>query len=50
LGVSDEWTREELFDQAPPEVQQNLKDVVALFDHALDEWFAGPEADHPPFS
>jgi hypothetical protein len=48
-GIADDWAREGLVKQAPPEVRQNLKQVVAAFDSALDEWLAGPEADnrHP---
>lgn len=49
-GIADDWGRESLVDEAPLSIQQNLKVVVALFDNALDEWLAGPEADHPPFS
>jgi hypothetical protein len=44
-GIADDWTREDLVDQAPPDVQKNLREVVARFDNALDEWLAGPEAD-----
>jgi len=49
-GVADDWTREGLVKQAPAEVQRNLKQVVAAFDDALDEWLAGPEADGTTFS
>jgi hypothetical protein len=44
-GIADDWAREDLVDLAPPEVQENLRNVVASFDNALDEWLAGPEAD-----
>ncbi len=44
-GIADDWTREDLIEKAPPEVLQNLKQVLATFDEALDEWLAGPEAD-----
>jgi hypothetical protein len=43
-GFADDWTRQDLVEQAPPEVQRNLKEVVSTFDDALDEWLAGPEA------
>jgi hypothetical protein len=46
-GVSDDSKREHLIKQAPADIQQNLKEVVAAFDSALDEWLAGPEADDP---
>jgi hypothetical protein len=46
-GIADDWTREGLVKHAPVDVQQNLKQVVAAFDVALDEWLAGPEADNP---
>ena len=49
-GFADDWTRQDLVDQAPPEVQRNLKQVVATFDRALDDWLAGPEAAGPSFS
>lgn len=45
-GIADDWTREVLIEKAPPAVLQNLKQVVASFDTALDEWLAGPEADN----
>lgn len=45
-GVADDWAREDLVEKAPPDVLQNLKQVVATFDSALDEWLAGPEADN----
>jgi hypothetical protein len=46
-GIADDLTREILVEQAPADVQRNLKEVVAAFDSALDEWLAGPEADNP---
>ena len=46
-GVADDLTREILVKQAPADVQHNLKEAVAAFDNALDEWLAGPEADDP---
>jgi len=46
-GIADDWTREDLVKNAPPDVRENLKRVVAAFDNALDEWLAGPEADSP---
>ena len=45
-GIADDWTREGLVDQAPTEVKTNLREIVARFDRALDEWLAGPEADN----
>jgi hypothetical protein len=49
-GISDDWTREDLFEAAPVQVTDNLKTVVACFDADLDEWLAGPEADNPRLS
>ena len=49
-GFADDWTRQDLVEQAAPEVQRNLKEVVSTFDDALDEWLAGPEAAGPKFS
>jgi hypothetical protein len=46
-GIADDWTRQDLVKSASPDVRQNLKQVVAAFDKALDEWLAGPEADDP---
>jgi hypothetical protein len=46
-GIADDWTRDGLVDDAPADVKQNLKIVVAAFDRDLDEWLAGPEADDP---
>ena len=46
-GIADDLTREILVEEAPAAVQQNLKQVVAAFDSALDEWLAGPEANDP---
>jgi hypothetical protein len=46
-GIADDVTREILVDEASAAVQQNLKQVVSVFDTALDEWLAGPEADNP---
>jgi hypothetical protein len=46
-GIADDWTREDLVKDAPPDARENLKRVVAAFDNALDEWLAGPEADEP---
>lgn len=44
-GIADDWTREELVASAPLDVRENLRQVVAAFDSALDEWLAGPAAD-----
>ncbi len=46
-GIADDLTREILVKQASADVQHNLKNAVAAFDSALDEWLAGPEADNP---
>ncbi len=46
-GLSDDLERENLVLKAPPEVQHNLKKLVAAFDNALCEWLAGPEAANP---
>ena len=44
-GAPDDSVRETLVLDAPPDVLRNLKQVVAAYDSALDEWLAGPEAD-----
>jgi hypothetical protein len=49
-GVSDDIERDILVDEAPVEVQRNLRDAVMPFDNAFDEWLAGPEAHGPAFS
>jgi hypothetical protein len=46
-GLADDLIREILVEEAPAAVQQNLKQVVAAFDRALDEWLAGAEANDP---
>jgi hypothetical protein len=46
-GMADDSARQRLVKQAPAEIRRNLKQVVAAFDDALDEWLAGPEADNP---
>jgi len=33
--------------EAPDEVKKNLKATIMEFDHSLDDWLAGPEADSP---
>src|SRR3954452_12666762 len=43
-GMADDWAREELIRNAPPNVRANLKQVIATYDLALDEWLGGPEA------
>lgn len=44
-GIVDDLDQEILVEEAPPHVQQNLKQVVDSFEDALNEWLAGPEAD-----
>lgn len=46
-GIADDWAREDLVQQAPEEVKENLKAVLNAFNAALDVWLAGPEADLP---
>jgi len=43
-GTTDEVTREELVEQAPTEIRQNLKQVVFAFKADWDAWLAGPDA------
>ena len=47
-GVADDRERERLIARAPKDVQKNLKQMVAQFGPALDEWLAGPAADEKP--
>jgi hypothetical protein len=49
-GFADDWTRQDLVRRAPPDVQRNLKEVLSMFDDALDEWLAGPEVAAPKLS
>jgi hypothetical protein len=49
-GIADDLMREILVKEAPPDVQHNLKQAVAVFDNAMDEWLAGPESDNTIFS
>jgi hypothetical protein len=49
-GLADDSLRENLVRHACPDVQQNLKQVVAVFDNAMDDWLAGPEANGTTFS
>jgi len=44
-GISDDWTRERLIKKSSQPVRENLKAVIASFDDALDDWFAGEEAN-----
>ena len=46
-GIPDDSTREMLVRKASPQVQRDLKKIVAAIDNDLDEWLAGPEADEP---
>jgi hypothetical protein len=46
-GVADDWARETLVREAPKDVQQNLKAIVAAHDDLLDEWLGGEEASNP---
>jgi hypothetical protein len=45
-GIADDWTREDLIEQAPPAIQRNLKAVVSSFNNDLEAWLAGPEASN----
>ena len=45
-GIADDWMRQDLVDEAPREAKEDLREVVAGFESALDEWLAGPEADN----
>ena len=46
-GIADDWARENIVAKAPPDIQEDLKEVVASFDDELDNWLAGDEADSP---
>jgi hypothetical protein len=46
-GVSDDSIRELLIQRAEPEVQANLKNVIAAFNDDLETWLAGKDADNP---
>jgi hypothetical protein len=43
-GIADDLAREDLVEQAPGDVQQNLKEVITAFETALEDWLTGPEA------
>jgi hypothetical protein len=47
-GIIDDWDRDELVDNAPADVQQNLAAVVALLNDDLNDWLGGPEAEISP--
>ncbi len=46
-GIADDLTREILVEQAPRDVQLNLKDVVSAFEDALEEWLVRSKANKP---
>ncbi len=48
-GIADDRAHHDLLSNAPPDIRQNLKDVVAWFNDDLDKWLSGREADvsHP---
>ena len=46
-GVIDDWAREELIQQTPDKLKDNLKWVITQFDDELDDWLAGEEASEP---
>ena len=43
-GLADDWTREQLAKKAPDHVKAELKQLIARYDDALDEWLAGDGA------
>lgn len=43
-GVTDDLDREHLVTAAPGHVRLNLKEVVGLFDDAMDQWLGGEES------
>ncbi len=45
-GIADDWTREDLVEQAPSEVQRNLKAVIHSYNNDLEAWLAGSEASN----
>ena len=56
-GVPDDWSRETIVRNAPNDVLQNFKAVVASYDDLLDGWLAGedsiaaePSAEYVAFS
>jgi hypothetical protein len=44
-GLADDLEREHLVNIAPTNIARELRDIVASFDDALDEWLTGAEAD-----
>lgn len=49
-GLSDDLDRENLVNDASPEILENLKHIIRAHDDAFDTWLAGPLASKPPFS
>ena len=41
-GITDDLEREELVDTAPPQVLENLKEVVSRFEPVWESWLIGP--------
>ena len=49
-GISDDMLRARFIAKAPREEITELQKLVASCDDLLDQWLAGPKAQHPPFS
>lgn len=46
-GVADDTLRTAMLKKAAPDALAELKRMIIDVDDVLDEWLAGPEADHP---
>ena len=46
-GISDDWQREDLVQNAPTPIKVNLKTIMRLWEDALDVWLAGSDAANP---
>jgi hypothetical protein len=47
FGISDDLIREDFLAKTPKKELTQLKKIIAEYGDHLDEWLAGPEADHP---
>jgi len=43
-GISDDYERENLIEETPVIIKQNIKSIISQLEDELDEWLAGPEA------
>ena len=49
-GISDDILRRDAIGRATRDELDALRRIIEQYDHLLDEWLAGPEADETEFS